>query len=179
MAKIRFRDSGMSTALFSALIATSSGVAAPALAQDVSASDDEYGDAIVVTARRREETLIEVPMAVSAFSAQALESQGITNISEIAQSAPSVTIEPSSPFSIICAASAAAPIVLVPVEPPHLRPSTVSSQRIAASEAASGTLIIASMTSGMKEGSQRGRPIPSIREGASMRSERSPLFQTS
>ncbi|MCP5400911.1 MAG: TonB-dependent receptor [Novosphingobium sp.] len=85
----------MSTALFSALIATSSGVAAPALAQDVSASDDEYGDAIVVTARRREETLIEVPMAVSAFSAQALESQGITNISEIAQSAPSVTIEPS------------------------------------------------------------------------------------
>lgn len=50
---------------------------------------------IVVTARRREEALQDVPMAVSAFSSETLVNRGVENIAEIAQSAPSVTIEPS------------------------------------------------------------------------------------
>ena len=62
-------------------------------AQADKASDDD--GAIIVTARRREETLIDVPMAVSAYSAETIANRGIQNISEIAQSAPSVTIEAS------------------------------------------------------------------------------------
>ena len=65
-----------------------------AKAQAEASENDEDG-AIVVTARRREETLLDVPMAVSAFSGETLENRGVTNISEIAQAAPSVTIEPS------------------------------------------------------------------------------------
>ena len=59
------------------------------------ADEASEGNEIVVTARRREETLIDVPMAVSAFSAKTLENRGVVNIAEIAQIAPSVTIEPS------------------------------------------------------------------------------------
>lgn len=72
----------------------------PALAQSTepaapAADEAEDGNAIIVTARRREETLIDVPMAVSAYSSQTLENRGVANIAEIAQVAPSVTIEPS------------------------------------------------------------------------------------
>ncbi len=66
-----------------------------ASAQAAEGSEEGNLNAIVVTARRREETLIDVPMAVSAYSAATLDNRGVTNISEIAQSAPSVTIEPS------------------------------------------------------------------------------------
>jgi iron complex outermembrane receptor protein len=50
---------------------------------------------ITVTARRREESLQEVPIAITAYSAEALELRGMRDISELAQSTPSVTIEPS------------------------------------------------------------------------------------
>lgn len=75
--------------------------AAPVQAQSDPAGTEKVGEdkaasgEITVTARRREESLIDVPMAVSAYSAATLENRGVGNISEIAQSAPSVTIEPS------------------------------------------------------------------------------------
>ncbi|MCB1623411.1 MAG: TonB-dependent receptor, partial [Pseudomonadales bacterium] len=50
---------------------------------------------VVVTARRREETLQDVPLAVSAFSATSLEQVGASDIAELAQFVPSVTLEPS------------------------------------------------------------------------------------
>jgi iron complex outermembrane receptor protein len=43
---------------------------------------------IVVTARKREEALIDVPLAITAFSAQALERSGITNLRDIANATP-------------------------------------------------------------------------------------------
>ena len=68
-----------------------------AVAQD--ARDDKGAskvlDEIMVTARRREENLQDVPAAVTAFSAKDLELSGASDISEIAQAVPSVTIEPS------------------------------------------------------------------------------------
>lgn len=94
MSNNRHRNALLRVALFASL-STSSLVPAMAQAQgaeEASAADD---GAIVVTARRREETLQDVPMAVSAFSSATLTNRGIENISEIAQSAPSVTIEPS------------------------------------------------------------------------------------
>jgi hypothetical protein len=60
---------------------------------------------------------------------------------------------------------------LVPVEPPTRRPSTFSTNRIVARDAASGTLIIRSITSPMNDGSTRGRPMPSMREPAQLVSD--------
>ena len=64
-----------------------------AVAQDDGA--DRLLDEITVTARRREENLQDVPAAVTAFSGQDLQLRGASDITEIAQQAPSVTLEPS------------------------------------------------------------------------------------
>ncbi len=50
---------------------------------------------VVVTARRRAENLQDVPIAVTALSGDALRLRGATDISELAQIIPSVTLEPS------------------------------------------------------------------------------------
>lgn len=50
---------------------------------------------VTVTARRRDESLQEVPVAVTAFTGDALRLKGAADITELAQSAPSVTLEPS------------------------------------------------------------------------------------
>ncbi|MDO9440531.1 MAG: Plug domain-containing protein, partial [Beijerinckiaceae bacterium] len=49
----------------------------------------------MVTARRREESLLDVPIAVSAFSGDALEKAGALDITDVANMVPSVTLEPS------------------------------------------------------------------------------------
>lgn len=50
---------------------------------------------ILVTARRREENLQSVPVAVSAFNSAALESEGITDITELQQRLPNTTLQVS------------------------------------------------------------------------------------
>jgi len=76
--------------------------AAPAFAQnepaatETQASDDvAYGNEIVVTARRREETLLDVPIAVTAFTGEQLEAQGALDITDIGATTPNVTVEVS------------------------------------------------------------------------------------
>jgi iron complex outermembrane recepter protein len=81
-----------------ATFATGIGLATPVAAQDTAAaaeSMDEEGGAFVVTARRREERLVDVPIAVSSFSGEQLANAGAIDITEIAQSAPNVTLEAS------------------------------------------------------------------------------------
>lgn len=68
-------------------------LATPAAAQ-VATPEDEATDAIpdiVVTAQRQSERLQDVPIAVSAFSADALEKQQIENASDLQLSLPNVT----------------------------------------------------------------------------------------
>ncbi len=65
---------------------------APAAAQDEAVYDE--GE-IVVTARRREESLLDVPIAVTALSGDRLEALGAIDITDVAQSAPNVTLEVS------------------------------------------------------------------------------------
>ncbi len=48
---------------------------------------------IVVTARRRAESLVDVPIAVTAYSGEALEAQGALDITDIADTTPNVTLE--------------------------------------------------------------------------------------
>ena len=50
---------------------------------------------VVVTARRRSESLQSVPIAVTALSGDELSLRGAADISELAQSVPSVTLEAS------------------------------------------------------------------------------------
>ncbi len=79
---------------------------APALAQDTAptppssadetvATDNADEGAIVVTARRREETLVNVPIAITAFSGQQLANAGAQDITALAEEVPNVTLEPS------------------------------------------------------------------------------------
>ncbi len=50
---------------------------------------------VLVTARRRAENLQDVPVAVSAFSAQALEQDGISDITQLQQRLPNTTLQVS------------------------------------------------------------------------------------
>jgi iron complex outermembrane receptor protein len=69
-------------------------VASPAAAQDAEPEATEGGD-IVVTARRREETLQDVPIAITAYSGEALENAGAIDITDISNTTPNVTLETS------------------------------------------------------------------------------------
>lgn len=91
-----------STACFCFLAAmVGSGIVSQADAQDVpedrtdEVADAEAQGAIIVTARRREERLLDVPIAVSSFGAEELSQRGATDITEIAQITPNTTLEPS------------------------------------------------------------------------------------
>ncbi|MFC0204524.1 TonB-dependent receptor [Novosphingobium soli] len=88
-------------AVSSSVLALSGGLgaAAPALAQDAApaaeAPADSSGGDIIVTARRREERLVDVPIAVTSFSGDQLEKSGAIDVTEISQTTPNVTLEPS------------------------------------------------------------------------------------
>ena len=79
------------TALAALLASTST----TALAQETSdgANND---DEIVVTAQRREQSLLDVPLAVSALGGDDLAQKGIDNSSELAAAVPNLQI--NSPF---------------------------------------------------------------------------------
>jgi len=61
----------------------------PASEADATAADSAVGD-IVVTARRREESLQKVPIAVTAFTPEALEQKAITDRTSLADNTPSL-----------------------------------------------------------------------------------------
>ncbi|MGY4395146.1 iron complex outermembrane receptor protein [Sphingomonas sp. UYAg733] len=73
---------------------------APAFAQDAPAADEpqvkDYSDGdIVVTARRREERLLDVPVAITAFTGEALEKSGAIDITDLSNVTPNTTFENS------------------------------------------------------------------------------------
>jgi iron complex outermembrane receptor protein len=91
MRRVRF------LAISSSVLALSGGFMTPAMAQDSAPAAQaaaEGGD-IIVTARRREERLVDVPIAVSSFSGDQLAKSGAVDITEIANVSPNVTLEPS------------------------------------------------------------------------------------
>ncbi len=81
------------TPIFYAL-SLATAVAAPAVVAQ--SDEDRFAlEEVVVTARRRSENLQDVPIAVTALSGDALKLKGASDITELAQSVPSVTLEPS------------------------------------------------------------------------------------
>ena len=83
-------------AVLFASAALASVTAVPAFAQDEAAEEGvESYDEIVVTARRREESLSDVPVAVTAYSGEALENAGAIDITALSDTTPNTTLENS------------------------------------------------------------------------------------
>jgi len=94
------------------LLASSALVAAPAIAQDAAApagngaasaspsaqAGDGVGE-IVVTAQKRAENVQKVPIAISAFTSQALHERAVGNIAQLSAIAPNVNLDAGTPFS--------------------------------------------------------------------------------
>ena len=73
-------------------------VAAQSMQQEPSGAANSANaddNVIVVTARRREENLLDVPIAVTAYSGEALQQTGAIDITDIAQTTPNTTLESS------------------------------------------------------------------------------------
>ena len=96
------------TAARAVLLSSAALLAVPAAAQDQPAAEPvaataatadetpatETGE-IIVTARRRAEALLDVPIAVTAYSGEQLEREGAIDITDIGDTTPNVTIEVS------------------------------------------------------------------------------------
>ena len=77
----------------------------PALAADESAADQGRAasseavgtvDDIIVTARRRDETSLETPVVLTAFSGEKLARFGVTSIVDVAKLTPQLVISPAT-----------------------------------------------------------------------------------
>ena len=82
-------------ALMSSVFLAAPLFAAPAMAQDAADDREQASDLgeVVVTARRREETLKDVPVAVTAVSAERLEQTGAADVTALQQQTPNATVQ--------------------------------------------------------------------------------------
>jgi iron complex outermembrane receptor protein len=87
----RFLVSG---SLFGLLAATAA-MPTAALAQVAAATGDASLETIVVTARKREESLIEVPVAVTVFNQADLENRGVVTLADISAFTPGFVFQES------------------------------------------------------------------------------------
>lgn len=101
---MRFRARGPSLALITILALPTPAVAQTSAAQnstinsDTQAQEDpSRGDVIIVTARRRQETAQEVPLAISVIRGDSIESTGNFNVVKLQQLAPTLQVYASNP----------------------------------------------------------------------------------
>lgn len=76
--------------LTAAAVGGAVGLSGPVFAQGV--SDEPLFDEITVTAKKREQSIYEVPVAVSAFSGEEIQSQGITDLTDIGKFVPNLNV---------------------------------------------------------------------------------------
>jgi iron complex outermembrane recepter protein len=74
-------------------------LAMPAFAQDAPAEDQGGIPDITVTAQKRAENVQDVPIAISAFTAEALQERAVTSVAALSNIAPNVTLDAGTPFS--------------------------------------------------------------------------------
>ncbi len=91
---------GISKSICSALLV---GVCLPTIAQAQDAQDgavasprEASGNVIMVTARKRSETDLEVPIAIRALGAEQLDRQGIQSLADVAATTPSLNVSPAT-----------------------------------------------------------------------------------
>src|SRR3954463_6277539 len=95
------RSNNLSTGPIAVAVAMAlSGASLPARAADDPGSTSPESSAaaleeVVVTANKREESLQEVPLAVSAISKEALQAAGVTQFSDLGKVSPSLTVRPA------------------------------------------------------------------------------------
>lgn len=77
------------------------GALSPAFAQDSAApAEDEGGiGEIIVSAQKRDQNLQDVPIAITAFGAEALQERGLADVSAISTLTPNVNLDGGTPFS--------------------------------------------------------------------------------
>ncbi|PTS86222.1 TonB-dependent receptor [Sphingomonas sp. HMWF008] len=88
------------------LLLSTTVVASPALAQSAApaesappaAQDSGIGD-IVVTAQKRAQNVQDVPIAISAFTADTLQQRAVQNVSQLSALTPNVNLDAGTPFS--------------------------------------------------------------------------------
>ena len=101
---MRFHARGPSLALITILALATPAVAESTAAQDPAVNSDAQaqedpgrGDVIIVTARRRQETAQEVPLAISVIRGDSIESTGNFNVVKLQQLAPTLQVYASNP----------------------------------------------------------------------------------
>lgn len=82
-----------STAILSILCANT---AMPAFAQTAEADDQAFEGDIIVTAQKREERLVDVPVTISAVSQARLEELGVSDLDELANYIPGLNVQEQS-----------------------------------------------------------------------------------
>lgn len=99
------RYKGLACLLASSALATAAmaqDAAAPAAgaaaAQPAPGAGDQIGE-IVVTAQKRSENVQKVPIAISAFTSQALQERAIGSVAQLSSIAPNVNFDAGTPFS--------------------------------------------------------------------------------
>ena len=65
----------------------------------VSATGGQTLEEVIVTAQKREQNIQTVPIAISAFTTEALRAKGVTDIHSLSNITPNVNLDASSPFS--------------------------------------------------------------------------------
>jgi iron complex outermembrane recepter protein len=91
------KDSNRSGGLtLAATAALSFGLAsAPGIAVGQAAADSGGLEEVVVTARKREENLVDVPLSISAFSEAFIEKTGMDNVVDLANQTPGLSFRPA------------------------------------------------------------------------------------
>jgi iron complex outermembrane recepter protein len=75
-------------------------LASPAFAQTQAPAAEQGGiQEIVVTAQKRAENVQDVPIAISAFTAESLTERSVTSVASLSNIAPNVTLDAGTPFS--------------------------------------------------------------------------------
>ena len=90
------------------LAALTAALSFPAIAQETGAAQSGTADKqdgaggiadIVVTAQKRAENVQDVPIAISAFTASALQERAVASVASLSNIAPNVTLDAGTPFS--------------------------------------------------------------------------------
>ncbi len=95
------RRSAFKLSIVSGACVVALGATLSAQAQQAPSSGGEVGalEEVVVTAERREENIQNVPIAVTAFSAEAMQSRNLTDIHALGNLTPGVNLDAGAPFS--------------------------------------------------------------------------------
>ena len=93
----RFLKASVATTTSALAIFVALGVATPALAAEpAAAAPVEDAGTITVTARKRSEDILKVPVTVTALTAETLAQKGVVSMSGLAQSTPGININDNS-----------------------------------------------------------------------------------